>query len=109
MCDDRTDSQKVQKAAEEYRKYAELLPKDDEVDGIFMNELHELYAHYRPSESYIDRIVRRRIGSISPEFINENDTTRLLILKQFFPQEYQKELLLKLRLQSLDRSQLLLI
>ena len=83
LCDDRTDSQKVQKASEEYRKYAELLPKDDEVDGIFMNELHELYAHYRPSESYIDRIVRRRIGSISPEFINENDTTRLLILKQF--------------------------
>ncbi len=83
LCDDRTSDEKVKKAAKEYRKYAAKLPKDDDVDGLFLAELCDMLKSFRPSEDYMERIVKQRLQVLCPELVGVNDTARVLILKQF--------------------------
>ncbi len=83
LCDDRTSDEKVRNAAHEYRKYAAKLPKDDDVDGLFLAELCDMLQNFRPSVDYMERIVRSRLNALCPELLGENDSARVLILKQF--------------------------
>ncbi len=83
LCLEYSNSDAVAKAADEYVKYASKLPRTNDFDKLFYNEIKEICQEHRSASDYMTRLVRRRMQKISPELIKEGDSTRLLIFKQF--------------------------
>lgn len=74
---------KVNEAAKIYRECALRLPSNSQIDSTFIDGLYGIYSEFKSSEDYMKRLVHRRLKLINPELIKDNDTTRVLILKQF--------------------------
>lgn len=83
LCSDKTDNKSVEEAANQYRECALYLQKADTFDELFYEKLLEVYHHYKSSSDYMARLVKKRMQVLSQELIQEHDTTRVLILKQF--------------------------
>lgn len=76
------DTEKVNEAADIYLAHAAKLPPANDIDKTFVDGLYEVYSHFKSSEDYMTRLVHRRLEALKSFEIKDNDTTRLLILKQ---------------------------
>lgn len=83
LCQNRDDYHEVSKAAEMYRAYAEKIPTESELDHKFFDGLYKIYTNYKSSSDYMERLTKRRMKEINPSLVNDGDSTRVLILKQF--------------------------
>lgn len=71
-----------------YAEYVSNLKSIKELDKLFLEKLNVKCTEYKSSTDYMSRLVRRLIKYNFPndEIFKENDTTRVLILKQFIKQ-----------------------
>lgn len=83
LCRNKTSPAEITAAAEKYAVYAKRLYTSAEMEQQFFDGLYGVYKEYRSSSDYMTRLVRRRLSVLNPALIHENDTTRVLILKQF--------------------------
>lgn len=73
------DKEKNKKALEKYSLYISDLPSSKENKEKFLSESENL----KSSTEFIDRLTRERIKILSPELYDKNETTEILILRQF--------------------------
>lgn len=94
ICSFRYDKNKefIDRAIKEYKKYVKNIKSITEVnrdiDILFLDKLNAVFSEYKSSTDYMSRLVKRllkyNVGNDGD--FKENDTTRVLILKQFIKQ-----------------------
>lgn len=86
LCEGKNEDIKAREtAAQEYIEFAKKIPSEVQIDRRFLNGLYKIYktTGHKSSSDYMSQLVKNRLEGINPSLINDGDTTRVLILKQF--------------------------
>ena len=79
-----------EEAIKKYKEYVEkmksVLDINEEYDTIFLDKLNTIHTEYKSSVDYMTRLVKRLLEYNFGYKKAQNDTTRVLILKQFIRQ-----------------------
>ena len=83
---DASEQKRIEYALQTYAEQIERLPTLAQLDVRFFQMLYDCFDRYRSSADYLTRFVRQRLSQISPELLENDAPTGVLILRQLIRQ-----------------------